>query len=95
MPAYIIAEIEVTDPERYDEYRKLVPATLAAYGGRFVVRGGAAERLEGTQDPARIVIIEFDSVEQAKRWWSSEEYREAKALRQEAAEGRMIVVEGV
>lgn len=95
MAAYVIAEIDVKDPARYDEYRKMVPATLEAYGGRFVVRGGAAEALEGSPDPARIVVLEFDSVEQAKRWWSSEEYREAKALRQQASDGRMIVVEGV
>ncbi len=95
MPAYIVAEVEVLDKERYETYKQMVPASLAAYGGRFIVRGGAAETLEGDWLPKRLVILEFPSVAQAKAWWGSSEYAEAKALRQATARARMIVVEGV
>lgn len=95
MPAYVIAEIEVKDPAAYEEYREAAGPTLAPYGGRFVVRGGAAERLEGDRDPKRIVVLEFPSVERAKQWWASEEYAGPKAIRHRSAESRMIVVAGV
>lgn len=94
MSAYIIVQVEVTDPAGYDEYKKMVPASLAAYGGKFAVRGGACETLEGTWHPKRVVVLEFPSVAQARRWWASEEYRDAKALRQRTATTQMIVVEG-
>ncbi len=95
MSAYIIVQVDVHDPQRYQKYREMVPPTLEAYGGRFVVRGGQTETLEGDWDPGRVVVLEFDSVERAKAWWSSEEYREPKALRQRTADTQMIVVEGV
>ncbi|MDQ3918705.1 MAG: DUF1330 domain-containing protein [Acidobacteriota bacterium] len=95
MPAYVVVEIEVQDAERYEDYKRMVPPTLAAYGGRFVVRGGRAETLEGDWSPKRMVILEFPSAERAKEWWGSSEYAEAKALRQATARTRMIVVEGV
>jgi len=95
MAAYVIAEIEVGDAVRYETYKQMVPPTLAAYGGRFVVRGGEVEALEGGWSPERVVILEFPSVERAKAWWASEEYAEAKALRQATSRGRMIVVAGV
>ena len=95
MVAYVIAEVDVTDSAGYDAYRALVPATVAAYGGKFVVRGGACETLEGSWRPQRVVVLEFPSVARAKEWWSSPEYREAKALRQRTARTEMIVVEGV
>ncbi len=95
MVAYVIVELDITDPAGYDDYRKLVPPTLAAYGGKFVVRGGACETLEGSWRPQRMVVLEFPSVGRAKEWWSSPEYREAKALRQRTARSEMIVVEGV
>ncbi len=95
MAAYVIADVEVRDPEAYARYRRVVGPTIEAYGGRFLARGGAAETLEGDWIPNRIVILEFDSLERAKRWWSSEEYREPKALRQSVSVGRLIVVEGV
>ena len=95
MPAYVIVDVKVTDPDRYEDYRKATPATLEAYGGRFVVRGGEAETLEGEWVPNRIVVLEFESVEMAKKWWSSEEYREPKALRQATSTTNMILVEGV
>ncbi len=94
MSAYIVVEVDVKDPERYADYRTMVPASLEAYGGKFLVRGGAVEKLEGDWEPSRFVVIEFDSVEQAKRWWDSDEYRQARNLRQETADTRMIVVEG-
>lgn len=95
MAAYVIAEVQVTDAERYEDYRKLVPASVEWYGGRFLVRGGRAELLEGDRDPQRMVILEFESFERAKAWWASEEYREARDLRQRTALSRLILVEGV
>lgn len=94
MPAYVIVDVEIHDPERYEEYKRLTPATLEKYGGRFVVRGGRCATLEGDWQPGRIVVLEFDSVEQARRWWDSPEYAPAKALRQSIATTGMIVVEG-
>ncbi len=95
MAAYIIVDVEVTDPDLYAEYKQQVPATLEPYGGRFLCRGGVMERLEGDWKPARVVILEFDSVEQARGWWSSTEYAAPKALRQRSARSNMILVEGV
>ena len=95
MPAYLIVEVEVTDPAGYDGYKTMVPPTLAAYGGKFVVRGGACETLEGSWQPKRVVVLEFPSVARAKQWWASEEYSAAKALRQRTAKTQMIVVEGI
>ena len=74
MPAYVIANVEVTDPELFAEYRELVLPTVNAYGGKYIARGGRAELLEGDRDPNRTVIIEFPSLEQAKAWHGSEEY---------------------
>jgi uncharacterized protein (DUF1330 family) len=76
MPAYVIVDLTVTDLPTMEEYRKRVPATLAAYGGRFLVRGGAHQTVEGDWKPNRLVVLEFPSMEQAKRWYDSEEYRE-------------------
>ena len=95
MSAYVVVEVEVQDPVRYESYKQMVPPSLAAYGGKFVVRGGALETLEGTWSPKRLVILEFPSVERAKAWWASEEYAEAKALRQATAHTEMIVVAGI
>lgn len=95
MSAYIIVQVDVTDPDRYEGYKSMVPPTLEPYGGRFLVRGGAVENLEGSWSPARVVVIEFDSVEKAKAWWDSPEYADAKALRQATADTEMIVVQGV
>jgi uncharacterized protein (DUF1330 family) len=94
MAAYVVVEVEVKDPDRYARYREMVPPSLAKYGGRFVVRGGKTETLEGDWSPKRFVIVEFASLEKAKAWWSSPEYAEAKALRQATAATKMIVVEG-
>jgi uncharacterized protein (DUF1330 family) len=94
MAAYIIAEVDVTDPDTYAGYRELVPPSLEKYGGRFLVRGGTAEALEGPQ-PKRVVILEFDDAAAARRWYNSPEYVKAKAIRQSASTGRLIMVEGV
>ena len=95
MSAYLVVQIDVTDPERYDQYRKMVPSTLEQYGGKFLIRGGPVETLEGSWHPSRFVVIEFDNIEQAKAWWSSEEYKPAKELRQKTSNTEMILVEGV
>ena len=95
MSAYLVVQIDVTDPERYDQYRKMVPSTLEQYGGKFLIRGGPVETLEGSWHPSRFVVIEFDNIDQAKAWWSSEEYKPAKELRQQTSNTEMILVEGV
>jgi len=95
MAAYLIVNIDVTDPEKYAEYVKVVPATIAAYGGKYIVRGGAAEKLEGGWEPKRVVILEFESTERARQWWNSDEYRGPKVLRRRASAGDIVLVEGV
>ncbi len=94
MKAYIIVDVTITDPARYDGYKKLTPDSLVPFDGKFVVRGGTAETLEGDWQPGRIVVLEFPSMEKAKAWWSSEGYAPAKAIRQSASVTQMIVVEG-
>ena len=95
MPAYVVIEIEVQDPETYEAYKKLAPPAIAAYGGRYLARGGRTETLEGDWSPKRLVILEFDSVERAQAWWASPEYAEAKALRQSCSSAKMVVMEGL
>lgn len=95
MAAYVIAEVNVTDPQLYDEYRKMVPATVQKYGGRFAVRGGAVEAKEGGWNPARLVVLEFPTMAQARAWYHSPEYAPALALRLKAAKANLILVEGV
>ena len=95
MAAYVIADVTVTDPSTMEEYRRLVPATLAPYGGRFVVRGGAHRTVEGDWKPNRLVVLEFPSMEHARRWYDSEEYREPKAMRLRAGRTNLVMVEGV
>ena len=94
MPAYIIAEVEVTNPAGYEAYRPLAGASIAQYGGKFVVRGGKAELVEGAKEPARIVVIEFADTAAAKRWYDSPEYQEALKIRLANSTGRVILVEG-
>jgi uncharacterized protein (DUF1330 family) len=95
MAAYIIVDVEITDPVQYAAYIRVVPPTIARYGGRFLVRGGKTETLEGSWIPNRVVVVEFPTVDQARAWWASEEYRDPKALRQSASITDMILVEGV
>jgi uncharacterized protein (DUF1330 family) len=94
MPAYIIVDIRIHDTKEYEGYKKLTPASIAAYGGKFIVRGGKAITLEGDWQPERIVVIEFPSVEKAEQWWASEEYAPAKKIRQATASTKMILMEG-
>jgi uncharacterized protein (DUF1330 family) len=94
MPVYIIVDVDIQDPLLYEEYKKLTPASIAAYDGRFVVRGGETEVLEGDWRPGRFVMLEFPSLEAAKQWWASPEYAPAKAIRQRIAKTNMILVNG-
>jgi uncharacterized protein (DUF1330 family) len=94
MAAYIIVDIQIHDTVAYEEYKKLTPASLAAYDGKFVVRGGAAQVLEGAWQPGRVVVLEFPDAAKAKQWWDSPEYTPAKQIRQRAAHTNMILVEG-
>jgi uncharacterized protein (DUF1330 family) len=95
MAAYIIAEVEITDPDTYATYRAQTPGVIERFGGRFIVRGGAAELLEGDRQPARIVAIEFPDVAAARRFYDSPEYQAIIGLRHKAANSRIILVEGV
>ena len=95
MPAYVIAETDVTDPERYEQYKAASPIVIAAGGGWFLVRGGELLVLEGDWQPSRLVVLEFEDLAAAKRWYESEVYQEAKKLRDGAAHLRMVAVEGV
>ena len=95
MSAYVIADVNVTDPKLYEDYKKLVPATVERYGGRFAVRGGTLETKEGDWNPARLVVLEFSNMEQARKWYHSPEYAPALALRLKAANAKLILVEGV
>ena len=93
MPAYLIANIEITDPSTYDQYKKLVPPTIAKYGGRYLARGGATEVLEGEWTPKRLVIVEFPDMTRLKAWYHSPEYRPVLALRQRSAKSSLVATE--
>jgi uncharacterized protein (DUF1330 family) len=95
MPAYVIVETDIADPERYEQYKAASPAAIAAGGGRFLVRGGELVVLEGDWQPTRLVVLEFEDLAAAKRWYESEVYRDAKKLREGAADLRMVAVQGV
>lgn len=95
MAAYVIVDIEVTEPVRYEEYKKMAAPTVSAYGGRYIVRGGTAETLEGSWVPGRLVVLEFPTAERAREWWASDVYQPARELRQASAKTEMILVEGV
>ena len=95
MTAYVVVDIKVHDPEGYEEYKRLAPAAVEHYGGRYIARGGRTETLEGDWSPSRLVILQFESLEQAKKWLNSEEYREARAMRQRTTDTQMVVIEGL
>ena len=95
MAAYVIAEVDVQDAALFEEYRKRVPPTIAQYGGKYVVRGGATESKEGGWAPRRVVVLEFPTLARAREWYHSAEYAPALAMRLKAAKSRMILVEGV
>lgn len=94
MAAYVIVDIDITDPLRYEEYRKLAGPTVMAHGGKYVARGGKVTTLEGDWRPGRIVVLEFPTAEKAKAWWDSADYRKARGIRHDCARSRMIIVEG-
>jgi uncharacterized protein (DUF1330 family) len=95
MPAYLILDIHVIDSEEYAAYRERAPATLEAYGGRYLVRGGEHEVVEGDWDPERVVVVEFPSVERAREWYRSPEYQEIVEMRTRAAPSKVVLVQGV
>ena len=95
MSAYVIVEIDILDPAGYEEYKTLAGATVETYGGKYIVRGGATEVLEGDWNPKRIVVLQFESMQRAKEWLNCEEYREPRKMRHRTAKTNMILVEGV
>ncbi|MBM4382544.1 MAG: DUF1330 domain-containing protein [Deltaproteobacteria bacterium] len=94
MPALVIADVEITDPTGFEEYRARVPATIAAYGGRYLVRGGATEVKEGDWSPRRLIVLEFPSLARARAWYASPEYTPLIALRERTARTRLVFAEG-
>jgi uncharacterized protein (DUF1330 family) len=95
VPAYVIADVDITDPKLFEEYRKLVPATIEKHGGRYVVRGGETDVREGDWHPRRLVIIEFPSMEKAKGWYASPEYAQPLAMRKRSSKSKIVFVQGV
>ena len=95
MTAYVVVDIDVHDPEGYEEYKKLAPAAVEHYGGKYIARGGTTETLEGDWTPKRLVILQFENSEQAKKWLNSDEYRLARAMRHKTANSQMVVIEGI
>jgi uncharacterized protein (DUF1330 family) len=95
MPAYIIVETDITDPEQYEQYKAASPGAVAAGGGRFIVRGGELAVLEGDWNPSRLVVLEFPDLAAAKAFYESEQYAAARKLRQGAANLNMVAVQGV
>jgi uncharacterized protein (DUF1330 family) len=95
MPAYVIVNVRVTDPELYREYTAATPASIARFGGRFLVRGGAVEVREGSWSPERVVVVEFRDGGAARAWYESDEYQALLAIRKRAAESELVFVEGV
>jgi uncharacterized protein (DUF1330 family) len=95
MSAYVVSEVEMVDQTLFDRYRSLAQGTIAKYGGRYIVRGGAIETVEGERSPRHIVIVEFPTMERAREWYASPEYAEALKIRQHALKRRLTFVEGV
>jgi len=95
MPAYIVAEIEVADPAEFERYRPLAAASIERHGGRYIVRGGNTELLDGGPAPARLVVLEFADADAARRWYNSPEYQAALKMRLASSRGRAVLVEGV
>jgi uncharacterized protein (DUF1330 family) len=95
MAVYVVVDIDVHDPDRYEAYKRLAAPTVEGHGGKYLVRGGAVEILEGEWQPKRFVVLEFPTVDHATEWWSSEDYAPAKKIRHETANTNMILVQGV
>ena len=94
MPAYVLVQIEIDDPVEYERYKALAPASIEAYCGRYVVRGGESQCLEGHWQPPRLVVLEFPDAATARAWWASPEYAPAKAIRHRAARSEMLLIQG-
>jgi uncharacterized protein (DUF1330 family) len=95
MACYVIAEVEVTDAAAFEEYRQRVPATIAKHGGKYLVRGGAAEAIEGDWKPTRLVVLEFASLARARAWYASPDYAPLIPLRERSARTKLIFAEGI
>jgi uncharacterized protein (DUF1330 family) len=95
MAAFVICDITVTDPEAYETYKQLAAKAVEDHGGRYIARGGMRETLEGGWEPARLVVLEFPTMEQARRWYASAEYEEAKRARRDAASANIVVLQGI
>jgi len=95
MPAYVFANVRVSDPAGYEQYKQMVPAIIEEFGGRYLARGGRAEVMEGDMQSGRMIILEFPSYEHAQRWYSSAEYAAARQMRQACSQGDLIIIEGV
>ena len=95
MPAYVVVNVRVKDPVRYEDYKKMAPASIAQYGGRYIARGGAVHVMEGDWKPERLVLLEFPSVERAREWWGCAEYADAKALRNATSDTQLVITEGL
>jgi len=95
MPCYVIAEVEVIDSAGFEEYRQRVPATIAKHGGKYLVRGGATETIEGDWKPARLIVLEFPTLSRARAWYASPDYAPLIPLRERTARTRLIFVEGI
>jgi len=94
MTAFLVVEIQIIDPENYEMVKKLTPPTVALYGGKYLARGGKTVTLEGQWNPLRLVIMEFESMDQAKAWWNSDEYAPVKQMRQQFAITNMVLTDG-
>jgi uncharacterized protein (DUF1330 family) len=95
MPAYVIVDVDIHDLQTYEEYKKLAPASIAQYGGKYLTRGGVTEALEGNWLPRRLVILQFDSMERAKEWLNCSEYAAARRLRHQSANSNMVLTQGI
>ena len=95
MPAYVIVNVEISDAQQYDVYKSMAPSSIEAFGGKYIVRGGPVDILEGRWTPRRVVLLEFPDKRTAHLWWNSSEYADAKAMRNACAYTEMIVVEGL
>jgi len=95
MPAYVVVDIKVNDPIGYEEYKRLAPPSIATHGGKYLARGGQTEVLEGDWSPSRLVILQFEGIEQARKWLNSSEYSAARELRHKTTTTNMVVIEGI
>ena len=95
MAAYVVADVEITDPQMFSRYREQLPATVEQYGGRFTIRSGRHEVLEGDWRPHRLIVVEFPDLSRAQAWYHSAEYAPLIALREKSARTNLVIVEGV